>query len=212
MTRNKLWLIDENQDQLKTSAALLHIILPEIQIMQRLPFPLMPDYIALMLNDSETACVMVDQKLKDTGIALYFGIELAQYLRAIDQKLPIYILTNYVDEKEQFEEGQWSVEDIIDKHQISDVNSDYVRTFKARLLRRMDTYGDVLAERQRRFQELLRKSLTSELSSEDIQELQELQGIRGAAIAANEAELLSRVENTLREYQEKLGRFGLVDE
>ncbi len=197
MARNKLWLVDENPAQLKTSTAALRLILPELQIAPIAPLPLMSEYVALVLNDPETACVMIDQKLKDTGVALYFGIELAQYLRTIDQKLPLYILTNYVDEKEQFEEGEWSVEDIIDKNQIADFGSDYVRTFKARLLRRIDTYSDVLLERQHRFIELLRKSLTSELSPDEIRELQELQGIRGTVIAAMESELLARVENTL---------------
>jgi hypothetical protein len=211
MARNKLWLIDENRDQMETYVNVLSRLFPELQVLPMEPKERMQGYVQSVLTDPETACIIIDQKLKDTGVARYFGIELASYLRAIDTKLPIYILTNYPDEKEQFEEGAWSVEDIIDKRELSDLDSNYTRNLKARLLRRINTYNDLLADRERQFQGLLRRSLSEELSPDEMRELEELQSVRGAPIAAIEVELLARVETTLREYEKKMAQYETKD-
>jgi hypothetical protein len=205
--KNKIWVIDDNDAQLKTSVSLLQKVFPEFQMVPLLPLPTLGDYAPTLLSDPETACVFIDQKLKEKGTAQYYGTELASHLRAIDTKLPLYILTNYVDEKELFEEGEKDVEDIIDKGKISDKDSDYIQNLKARLIRRIDNYNDILTNRERRFRELLLKSLVENLSVDETAELKELQGIRGAGVAAIESALLERIAKTVELYEEKLAKY-----
>lgn len=206
MVRDKVWLIDENSDQLATCTNLLHRLMPELRIQPLQAKVRKEDYVQILLMDPETACIIIDQKLKETGVATYLGIELARYLRSIDTKLPIYILTNYTEEEEQFEEGAWSVEEIIGKSEIANLDSNESRNLKARMLRRINIYNDMLADRELRFQQLLRKSLRAELSHDEMRELEELQSVRGAVIAASEVELLAKAEAKLREYKEKLNQ------
>lgn len=206
MARDKIWLIDENPDQLTTYTNVLGRLFPELRVEPVQVKARKDEYVEPQLMSPETACIVIDQKLKETGVATYLGIDLALYFRGINTKLPIYILTNYADDAEQFEEGAWSVEDIIDKREIADLDSKHARDLKARVLRRIDVYNDLLAERERRFQQLLRKSLTTELTQAEMRELDELQSIRGAAIAASEVELLARAEATLLEFESKLNK------
>lgn len=96
MNKRILWLIDENKRQSRTSVNQLRMILPNSITVEPIfpPYRQKADYLPV-LDDPETVCFVIDQKLKDTGIATYTGIELAQYLRSINHKIPIYILTNY---------------------------------------------------------------------------------------------------------------------
>ena len=144
----------------------------------------------------------IDEKLKETGVASYFGIELAQYIRGIDQKLPIYILTNYPNAVAS--SGLWSVEDIVDKGNLDDSQESQI--LKARLIRRIDVYEDILLDRQKRFQELLRKSLKDELTRDEIAEFDELQLTRTSPILAEELENLAELEELVEEHKRILDR------
>lgn len=186
MTDNKIiWLVDENENQSKTYARRLGRLMPDPIKIDRIfpPFRTKEEYIAV-LDDPDTACIVVDQRLKDTGEATYTGIELAQYLRGINKKIPIYILTNFADEEDEFAGGEWSVEDIISKDVLND--EEEAQIVKARILRRMDVYEDLLNKRAQRFSELLKKSLTDNLNEAELQELEELQFERTASTLAGE--------------------------
>ena len=102
------------------------------------------------------------------------------------RKIPIYILTNFADEEDEFAGGKWSVEYIIPKEGLSDEEG--ARTAKARILRHIDVYEDILDERAKRFNELLRKSLNDDLDEAELQELEELQVERAASTLAHELE------------------------
>ena len=111
-----VWLIDESLDELQTYVDELRHLLPlSIDVKGMSPLPRKEDYFEAVLGDPNTACVLIDQKLKGTG-ANYLGIELARALRQVNTKIPIYILTNWIKEPEQFVGSEWSVEDIIDKN------------------------------------------------------------------------------------------------
>ncbi|MFN8490031.1 MAG: hypothetical protein U0350_20760 [Caldilineaceae bacterium] len=201
MANKKIWFIDENENQSRTYTRKLRRLLPDSITVERLfpPYRQMQEYVAL-IRDPETVCIFVDQKLKDTAIANYTGIELAQYLRAIDAKLPIYILTNYEDLRDEYAVGEWSVEDVIPKEVFN--NKSELLIFKARLLRRLDVYEDLLMNRSQRFNQLLRKRLSEGLSDVEETEFQELQFERFAAIEASEGSQkleLEKVVDTNRE-------------
>ena len=196
MANKKLWLIDENENQSKTYTRQLRRMLPDSITVERLfpPFRQMFEYVSL-LNDPETVCIIVDQRLKDTAIATYTGIELAQYLRAIDSKLPIYILTNFADLRDEYSSGEWSVEDVIPKEVFNDDAE--VMILKARLLRRLDVHEDLLLERSKRFNQLLRKRLNQQLSGVEESEFQELQFERFAAVEVSDGSRRLDVEKII---------------
>ncbi len=199
----KIWLIDENADQLKTYGGLLSKVFEtEGQVYEIKPKPT-KDEMKFVIDDPKTVSIVIDEKLKDTGIAQYLGIELALYFRALNTKIPIYILTNYPEDREDLEPGEWSVEYIIDKENFK---SDF-DTIKARMLRNVSFYNDYLDEREKRFNDLLIKSLNSTISQEEIKEFEELQYIRAKSILSDELGVSSELEKKIQEQLAKISEF-----
>jgi hypothetical protein len=166
------------------------------------PFSTMQEY-HVLLQDLDTASIIIDQRLKDTGIANYTGIELANHLRSIDTKIPLYILTNFAEDFDVKSGSGWSVEDVIDKGRLSgDENTR--REVAARILRRINVFGDILDEREERFHDLLVKSLSQSLSVDELEELERLQEIRASSILADEINQLGEIEQALQKQREIL--------
>lgn len=213
MNKRIIWIIDENKNQLKTSMNAFKIMMPSSVEIETVfpPHRMKEEYIDSILANPNTACIIIDQKLKDTGITTYVGIELAQYLRGINTKIPIYILTNYVDEKDEFVGGEWSVEDILDKGMLSDERAAIIR---ARILRNIDVYEDMLDERTRRFNALLKKSLTEQLDDTEQKELETLQFERTSVTLASEFQQLTALEQIVNQHRALLEDFkeSLIDE
>ncbi len=206
MDRRIVWFIDENDSERRTySRTLTKILEGSVDVKGISPFPIKEDYLAL-LNGPNTSCIIIDQKLKTTGIATYTGIELAQYLRSINKKIPIYILTGFSEEEDEFQAGEWSVEEIIAKGDLIDARR--AEIIAARILRHIDVYEDILAEREKRFNELLRKSLNDELGEEELRELEALQLERTADILAGEMNQLRKLEQVVEEHKRLLNRFN----
>jgi DNA-binding NarL/FixJ family response regulator len=203
MDKPILWLIDENVDQLFTYRTELQHLLPDsIRVEALLALPRKDDYIDRILNNPDTACILIDQRLKDTGVANYQGIELAKTLRAVNSKIPIYILTNWAKEKGEFTGSEWSVEDIVAKDDLQD--DERAKIVISRMLRRIDIYADLLGDRERRFSDLLRKSLTEELSPEEKTELDSLQFERSSAVLASELGRLDELDRLVDGYKSLL--------
>ncbi len=193
MNKHIIWLVDDDEEELTTYGNELKLDMsPEIQIKAILPYPRKTDYVSTLLEDPDTACIIIDQKLKEKGSATYTGIELAQYLRRIKKKIPIYILTNFPHDQDEFAGGKWSVEDIISKGSFRD--EEEAQTAKARIMRHMKVYGDILDERAKRFNELLKKSLDDSLNEAELDELAELQAERIAPTLAKDVEELQKLE------------------
>lgn len=198
-----IWVIDESEEELTTSKNVLKSIFPEeVKIEAITVLPKKEDYVRIILENPDSACIIIDQRLKTTGVANYFGIELAQFLRSINQKIPIYILTNYTDNQDEYSIGKWSVEDIIPK---SDLNvSGQLTVTVARILRRIDIYKDIMMDREERFNALLRKSLAENLSTEELRELDELQFARTSTILASEVGELKNLEDAVERFNKML--------
>ena len=193
MNKHIIWLIDDDEEELTAYGDELKLDMSqEIQIKAILPYPRKIDYVSTLLEDPDTACIIIDQKLKEKGDATYTGIELAQYLRRIKKKIPIYILTNFTHDQDEFAGGEWSVDDIISKESFSDEEG--AQTAKARIVRHMKVYGDILDERAKRFNELLKKSLDDSLNEAELDELAELQAERIAPTLAKDVEELQKLE------------------
>jgi CheY-like chemotaxis protein len=206
MEKQVIWIIDENPNQLATyTRQFRRIMPPTIEIRSLEPLPAKEDYIDLVLGDRQTGCIIIDQKLKDTGVANYFGIELAKFLRSINQKIPIYILTNYTSERDQFVGSEWSVEDIIAKGDMSDTSKKDI--LKARIIRHMNVFDEISKLGEERFAILLRKSMHTQLSEEEFAELNNLQIERTAVTLASELQQLEKLEQTVDKYKEALAKF-----
>lgn len=200
MDKHIIWFIDEDEHQRRTYYRELKRIMPEsIQVEAIAPFRQKEDYLPLLAN-SRTAGLIIDQKLKDTGVATYMGIELAQYIRGINPKIPLYILTNFVHEDDEFTGGEWSVEDIIGKDELND--DEQTRIIQARLLRRIDIYEDILSQREQRFRNLLKKSLHDDFGDEERQELEQLQLERTSVTLASELAELQQLDKLVKAHQD----------
>jgi hypothetical protein len=119
MSQNKIvWFIDENPDARKTYVEILQgIYLQDVTVLPVEPKPTIIE-MKYIVDNPDTAFIVIDEKLKDTGVALYFGIQLAEYFRSLNDKIPIYILTSYSGDYD-LEKGKWSVEYIIMKNELT---------------------------------------------------------------------------------------------
>jgi DNA-binding NarL/FixJ family response regulator len=196
----KILYIDDKESEIKTYGRALKEAIDgdgiEVVFLYP-PYENMEDFLDV-LNDPDIASLIIDHKLQDK--VTYSGIELAMYLRGVNTKLPIYILTNFDTLDDEFAGDEWSVEAIIAKDSLIPK----LDTYKARILRRLNIFGDVLAEREERFHELLRKSLNAEITDEESKEIEELQFARTEGLLAKELPQLEELEKILRLYEEKM--------
>lgn len=174
-----------------------------IQIEPRAPLPTLADYAAFIANNA-AAALIIDERLNTAGGVNYSGVELAAHLRAIGGNLPIVILTNYPDD--DFAPQGWAVENIIAKRSvINNPTSPEAQAFKARLSRQIEITGAVLADREKRYHDLLVKSTNSDLSAEEGSELKELEADRIAPVAAAEREKQQKMATEIENLKRLLG-------
>ena len=203
MNDKVIWLIDENETELRTfQRELANRLGGNVKVEATAPYSKMQDYVKKALSDEKTVGIIIDQRLKNTGKAHYNGTELAEYLRGINPKLPIYILTNYPADLCSDEES--NVEYILGKEDFK--NDAKANTIAARILRHIDTYTDILSERGQRFKELLEKSMKHKLARDEYDELEKLKYIRLSPILAGELEKAQKLEQTISANQKLLAQ------
>lgn len=130
--------------------------------------------------------IIIDEKLQVGARTGYKGSELVQAIRGYDTKLPLYILTS---EMGLIEPPFGSVEYIIDKGKIAE--PDYKRECSMLMLRHIDSFNDIRSSRMERFDALLKKSLTEELTAEEVLEYNELDLWRMRKVIAVESLVLN---------------------
>lgn len=117
----------------------------------------------------DVAAIVIDEKLQVGAGAAYKGSDLVQAIRGYDTKLPLYILTS---EMGLIEPPFGSVEYIIDKSRIGE---DAYKCECMKLMRRhVESFNDIKSSRMERFDFLLSKSLTEELTEAEIVEYNQL--------------------------------------
>ncbi|MBA3534783.1 MAG: hypothetical protein H0T73_22965 [Ardenticatenales bacterium] len=196
MSNPILWFIDEDDIERETYYKELRRLLPiSIQIETISPLPQTVEGFLDLLINPYTACIIVDQRLNEGGDVNYNGITIAKYLRGVNSKIPIYILTNYAKNHDEFAGGEWSVEEVIAKGDLQDDRLSAIIT--ARLLRRISVYEDILIDREQRFNELLKKSLIDSLDDNERTELNELRFARVAPILADELTEVTSLEESI---------------
>ncbi len=210
MSPKTAYLVDENEEQRRAFTLTLNELFEDtgVVIQAIVPLAVPADY-APLLAEGSVAALILDQKLEDGGVS-YSGTELSAYLRGIVPKLPIVILSNYTDDPALFEKGEGEVEYIISKKVIADPTCRDAQIFKARFLRRLDVFADVLDERARRYHVLLVQSLNKPLNAEELAEMNALEGERLSAVAAAERERQQQLDADITRLKSLLGRDKLV--
>lgn len=127
------------------------------------------DMIQTLNSIPDKVTLFIDEKLKHSGVASYTGVELIEKIRLFDSKLPIYILTSFADEIEQY---LGDIEFVIDKNDWEHERKE--KNLIKRFLRHINTYKDIKSEQAKRFDFLLDKSIFSTLSEEEFEEFKAL--------------------------------------
>lgn len=187
MNRNVIYFVDEDPAARRANVRELTMLLdnPEINVVGKEPFYSFADYDVLMANP-ETAAFVLDQRMKGSGHVSYNGTDLAKYLRGIDGKMPIYILTGHPNEIDDFLGFYHLVEYVIGKDEIEDVKSERAKIVKARILRHLGVFNDVRDAQEKRFHDLLVKSIKHPLTPEEQEEMDLIEGETTAPILAAE--------------------------
>jgi len=205
-----VFLIDDDELERRSCVDVLREVFAgtTIHIEPLAPLPTLADYSAL-IADNTAAALILDERLNTAGGVSYTGAELAAHLRAIGGNLPIVILTNYPDD--DFAPQGWAVENIVAKKSIiNNPISPAAQAFKARLSRQIEIAGGVLAEREKRYHDLLVRSTNSDLSAEEILELKALESERIAPVAAAEREKQRKMDTEIENLKRLLGTERLL--
>lgn len=168
------------------------------------------DMITVCNNYDNVAGYVIDEKLKISGEATYLGTDLAQAIRDIDSKIPVYILTS---DASNVDNNLGSIEYIISKNDLSD-RVQY-NIIQQRLRRHLDIYNDIKSKRALRLEELLIKSMNEDLTIEENKEFEELNLIRMKPILLEESSESKKLKNDLdnqeailKDIESKLNELG----
>ena len=204
MSQITLYFVDDKEAARLANAPLLQRLLdsPDIEVIAIAPFPQFGQFDELLKNPN-LGGFFIDQKMRGGSSVNYNGIELAGHLRSRHPKLPIYILTGYPPDDE-LTGGAYRVEDIMDKADIEERNSDKAQMLKARILRRLAVFGDVLSAREQKFHDLLVKSMKEPLTAEEEKELGLLETERLAPQHAAELKDAKALEQAIAELKAKM--------
>jgi len=204
MSQIILYFVDDKEAARLANAPLLQRLLdsPDIKVEAIAPFPQFGQFDELLKNPN-LGGFFIDQKMRGGSSVNYNGIELAGHLRSRYPKMPIYILTGYPPDDE-LTGGAYRVEDIIDKADIEDRYSEKAQMLKARILRRLAVFGDVLNVREQRFHDLLVKSMKESLTLDEEKELGLLETERLVPQHAAELKDAKALEQAIAELKAKM--------
>jgi hypothetical protein len=197
-------LVDENEEQQRAFSLTLGELFADtgLRVIGMGPLAEPADYLE-MLAKGDVAALILDQKMEDGGVR-YTGTQLSTYLRGVSPKLPIVILSNYTDDRNLFEDGEGDVEYVVAKSAIVNPTSREAQIFKARLVRRLDVFADLLQERSRRFHDLLVKSLREGLTSEEQTEMGLLETERLLPQQAAELKDIEALDKAIAELRRRM--------
>lgn len=206
MKRTVIYFFDEQDASRRSNARELKSLIddPSIHVEALEPYPAFADY-ARLIADPKTAAFILDQRMKGSGAVAYNGTDLASYIRGIDGKIPIYILTSYADSSEDFDGWRHLVDDILAKSSIEDKGSDTAKIIKARLRRHLQVFNDVRDDQEQRFHDLLVISLKRPLTDEEQIEMDNLEGETTAPLLATERSKARELENNIKSLRTLLG-------
>lgn len=201
--------VDENDEQRRAYARVLAELFADsgVAIKAIAPLPKVEDYAAL-LADGSVMGLILDQKMEDGGVG-YSGTQLSAHVRGFMPKLPIVILSNYTDDTALFEQDADAVEYLISKKTIADPTTRDAQIFKARFLRRLGGFADLIGTRAQRYHDLLVKSLKETLSAEETTEMGLLESERLLPQQAKEIGDVKALQDAIAELKKRLNKDDL---
>lgn len=197
-----LYFVDEKEEARWANTYALKRLLdtPDVDVVGLAPFQVFSEYDSL-LSSPHVRGFFIDQRMRGGGVS-YNGIELAEYMRGHHRKLPIYILTGYPTD--DFTGTAYRVEDIVDKEDIENRDTDKAKTIRARILRRLAVFEDVRNEQETRFHDLLVKSMKEPLTTDEEKELGIIERERLVPTQAEELRDAKSLEAAIEELKAKL--------
>ncbi|MCK9709475.1 hypothetical protein [Pseudomonas syringae] len=204
MEKNVVLYIDEEQTALDSYGRELRKNLPqELEIICALPQPTLPLMLKFICSMRQRiASIVVDEHLEVAGTADYIGSQLADAYRQLDNKIPIYILSNHPDE---IDENLESVEYILSKDDFADGGAALESAIK-RMVRHINAYEQIVDEREQRFLHLLKRYVLSEISTEEASELNELKFWREVPAAIEESTMTMELKRKLDDQEDTLNK------
>ncbi len=196
-----IWYIDEDKDDLFTYKKQLQNITQEkIDIRAVEPLESCLEMAEKILSESQTVAAVIDQRLGDTrhGVS-YSGLDLAKEIRKLNDKLPIYILTNHSDD---LTSDEWEIEYVFSKDDFIDNK----RVIAERIKRHIDFFFTLQDKREKRFAELLKKSISTTLTEDELKEIENLDYFRSSALLKEEAAATSKLKGGLDKQEELLNK------
>ena len=168
MEQNIIYFVDEDPAARRACGRALRSLLEseDVRIEVCEPYKNIEDYNPLVLK-ADTGAFILDQRMSTSGFYNYNGIDVANHLRNLNSKIPLYILTGHAEDTDAFEGQNHLVEYILGKEEINDITSPEAITIKARMLRNLKTYNDIRNDRESKFQALLLKSLSEQLTEDE---------------------------------------------
>lgn len=156
------------------------------------------DMVSRITEIQELKAIILDERMDEAHVVKYSGIILAEELRAIYPKIPIYILTSFPGDIS--DEDKHSIDCIIQKNKIADPNES--KTVAERLKRHIETFQDVLVIQNSRFQKLLQKRIEDVITDEENDELEKLGFFIKAPILYKETRTYKDLEKSLKQQSE----------
>lgn len=200
MSKQQIIYIEDQDDTRDTFVrSLKRIYGPEFEIVAPVPCSDIMDMRKQLFNYENPVAFVLDEKLQFTGETKYLGSNLAEKIREIDSKVPVYILTSFAGDVDPL---SGSVEFVIDKNITSD--PEQRNKLAQRMRRHLNTYQDIKTERCKRFDELLAKSINNSLSDDEIKEYEELNFIRVKPVLIDETVPSEQLESEMEKQNELL--------
>lgn len=205
-----IWFIDEDKDDLFTYKKQLENILQgKVNINAIEPKKNLEEMVKVVLSEKMTVAVLIDHRLGDAANCVsYNGLDLARAIRQLNDKLPLYILTNHAND---LSSDEWEIEYVFSK-------DDFItnkRAISERIKRHISIFFDLVDEREKRFAELLKKSISETLTDQEIKEFENLDYFRSASMLEEEVvttpklkEKLDKQEELLNQIKAKLGELN----
>lgn len=169
----------------------------EYEIIAPEPKPRIEDMIKHLFSYDSPVAFILDEKLQLTGETSYLGSELAEEIRVIDNKIPIYILTSFSGDVDHI---SGNIEFVIDKNTLSD--SKERDKLSQRMRRHQSTFADIKSERAERLDFLLQKSIESSLTDDEHKEYEQLNFFRLKPILIDEGIPSESMEIELKRQEE----------
>lgn len=209
MTETVIFIDDEKTSRALYTGTLQDIYGDEYSVIAIAPNETIAEMLSTLEKFESVVSIVIDEKLHVEVGTDYKGSQLVEAIRIADDKLPLYILTS---EMGLIEPPFGSVEYIIDKSRVE--QESYKEQLSLLMRRHINSFNEIKSTRAARFDELLIKSVESDLTPEELEEFNTLDSLRIRQALYNEPlvssedllkreQLLEEIENRIKELDQE---------